>query len=234
MTLLYLLLQEMLPDGGERYTETNLSDVIVEPWNGASAAFFLFIVGYWAVKLRGQYHRHPFLSVNLPILAIGGIGGTIYHAFRISEVFLVMDWLPIMILCLAASGYFFLKVLPHWSWVVGIVLLSLLSQVMMFYYEWFPPHVAVNINYVVMGALILVPTAWVLWKTRFYAGEWVGLALGAFSVAITCRMLDSLALLPMGTHFLWHVFGAIACHSMFWYVFAINQQPDSVEVSSSA
>jgi hypothetical protein len=228
MTLIYLILQEVLRDGGQRYTETDLSRLIVEPWNGASAVFFLLIVGYWALKLRGKYRQHLFLSINLPILAVGGIGGTIYHAFRMSEVFLVMDWLPIMILCLAASVYFFMRVLPHWGWAVSIVGFALISQVLMFRYQLLPMELAINVNYAMMGGLILVPTALLLWKTRFYAGRWVATALGAFLIAITCRALDYQALLPMGTHFLWHVFGAVACHSMFQYVFEIHEQPQLV------
>jgi hemolysin III len=224
MILLYRLLQALLADGGQRYTETDLSHLIVEPWNGASAALFLLIVGYWAFKLRGQYRRHLFLSINLPILAIGGIGGTLFHAFRVSEIFLLMDWLPITILCMAASVYFFIRVLDHWWQAALLVGLTLLSQVLMFQYEWLPIDLAVNVNYSVMGALILLPTVLLLWKTEFYAGKWVGYALAAFVLAIACRALDSEALLPMGPHFLWHVFGAVACYSMFQYVYEINLQ----------
>ncbi len=221
--LLYLLLQARLRDGGGRYTETDLSRLIVEPWNGASAFLFLLIVGYWAYRLRGQYREHIFLSVALPVLAIGGIGGTVYHAFRLHQVFLVMDWLPIMILCLAASVYFFIKSLGSWvhaAWIVGG---AFVLQGLMFRYQWLPMQLAINVNYTLMALLILVPTGLMLWQTQFRAGRWVGYALASFALAITCRALDPEALLPMGTHFLWHVFGAAACHCMFQYVYLINQ-----------
>lgn len=223
-----LLLQAPLRDGGEAYTETDLSRLIVEPWNGTSAAFFLLIVGYWALKLRGQYREHLFMSICVPILAIGGIGGTIYHAFRLHQFFLLMDWLPIMILCLSASVYFFIKVFERWVPAVLLVLTVLVSQVMMFQTEVFSPQFATNLNYSVMALLILIPTALLLWKTRFYAGKWIGYGLGTFVIALTCRMLDPLALLPMGTHFLWHTFGALACHSLFMYVYQINLRPKAV------
>lgn len=224
---MYVILQVVLRDGGERYTETDLSRLIVEPWNGASALLFLGIVAFWAYKLRGQYRQHLFLSINLPILAIGGIGGTLYHAFRMSAVFLMMDWLPIMILCFAASVYFFIRVLDNWWLAALIVGLALLSQVLMFRYQLLPMDLAVNVNYTVMGALILVPTVLLLWKTGFRGAQWIGYALASFVVAVSCRVLDHAELLPMGTHFLWHVFGAAACTSMFQYVYELNRVPVS-------
>ncbi len=226
--LLYLLLQT-LRDGGQAYTETDLTQVIAEPWNGASAAFFLVIVIYWGLKLRGKYRQHLFMSICIPILLIGGIGGTIYHAFRWHQVFLVMDWLPIMILCLAASVYFFIKVFDNWVPAVLLVVGVLASQVLLFQTQILPIQLAININYTVMALLILVPTALLLWKTQFYAGRWVGIALASFVIAITCRALDPLALLPMGTHFLWHTFGALACHAMFQYVYEINEPRPALE-----
>ncbi|MEM9984475.1 MAG: hypothetical protein AAF804_05205 [Bacteroidota bacterium] len=222
--LLYLLLQT-LRDGGQAYTETDLTQLIAEPWNGASATFFLLIVIYWALKLRGKYRQHLFMSICLPILLIGGIGGTVYHAFRWHQLFLVMDWLPIMILCLAASVYFLIKVFDTWASALLIMAAGLISQVLLFQTQILPIQLAINLNYTVMALLILVPTAMLLWKTQFHAARWVGMALGSFVIAITCRALDPMALLPMGTHFLWHVFGALACHAMFQYVYEINVQP---------
>ncbi len=227
------LLQARLRDGGHAYTETDLSQLIVEPWNGVSAALFLLIVGYWFIQLRGQYRQHLFMSISLPILAIGGIGGTIYHALRLHQVFLIMDWMPIMILCLAASVYFFIKVFEKWIPAVLLVVGILASQMFMFRMfqtQNLPVQLAININYSVMALLILVPTALLLWKTRFRAGKWVGFALGSFLIAITCRAIDPMALLPMGTHFLWHIFGALACHSMFMYVYLLNAEKAEVAV----
>src|SRR5262245_28804955 len=75
-------------DGGPVYVETerNLDRVgtgaVVEPWNAASALLFLVVVVVWLVRLRGRYRKHPFLTCCLPLLAAGGVGGVVYHAFR--------------------------------------------------------------------------------------------------------------------------------------------------------
>ena len=95
---------ERLADGGPWYAETRLDRTIAEPWNAVTAAWFLLLVVVWLVRLRGRFRRFPFLTCCLPILAAGGIGGTLYHAFRISSAFFWMDVLPIYLLGLATSG----------------------------------------------------------------------------------------------------------------------------------
>lgn len=208
------------PDGGPMYTETDLNALIAEPFNAVTAVVFLFIALYWIWRLRGQYRKHLFLSISAPILAIGGIGGTIYHAFRASRLALFMDWMPIAILTLAAAIFFLMKLVNKWYWAVlyfiayfGIASLN---------FNFVPRQYAINVNYASMGLFILIPLVGYLYRTQWKHARWVGLALGAFVLAIISRSTDTFGFLPMGTHFLWHTFGAIACHAMFIYFFKIN------------
>jgi hypothetical protein len=107
-------LTSQMPDGGPLYTETDPSRLLVEPLNAVTALAFLVLVVAWAVRLRGRYSRYPFLACCLPILAVGGIGGTVYHAFRASRLFLVMDFVPIYLLGLAATVYLWARIRPRW------------------------------------------------------------------------------------------------------------------------
>ena len=215
-----ILLQEILRDGGQRYTETNLDNLIAEPFNAVSAFIFLGIAFYWVIRLKGRYKEYLFLSLALPILLIGGFGGTMYHAFRISQVFLVMDWMPILILCLSASIYFFVRGGGGWISGVGAVVALFLLQWMAG--QWVPEAYRLNVGYGIMASLILIPILMVIKKTNFHQAKWVGLGLGAFLFAIFFRAVDPLAWIPMGTHFLWHVFGAIACHSLLTYIYELE------------
>jgi len=209
-------------DGGPLYAETDLSRWIVEPWNTVSAAIFMLIVVYWLYKLRGNYHRYQFVSIATIILGIGGIGGTLYHAFRSSAFFLYMDWVPIMILCLAASVYFIIMLSGKWFVGVGVLGFSFLIQFLIFQTNWISTQLAVSINYIWMALLVLIPTLLMILRTKFYQSKFVGFALLAFIFAIFFRIADPWGWLPMGTHFLWHLFGAVACHSMFQYVYSVN------------
>jgi hemolysin III len=73
-----------------------------------------------------------------------------------------------------------------------------------------------------MGGIVLLPVLGYLIKTRFANGRWVGFALLAFVAALTFRVADGWGWLHMGTHFLWHSFGAIAAFCMFQYLYLIN------------
>jgi hemolysin III len=156
----------------------------------------------------------------IPLLAIGGIGGTIYHAFRYSEIFLLMDWVPILIICLSAGFYFLMKSLESWKPAVLITAGIFLLERMVF--EVFSPRIAINASYIVLASFVLFPTWLMLHKQHYFQGKYVVYALLAFITAIFFRIADRWEWLPMGTHFLWHTFGAVACHLMLWYFYTIN------------
>ncbi|RYF21594.1 MAG: hypothetical protein EOO42_10260, partial [Flavobacteriales bacterium] len=97
---------QLPPDGGMLYMETNMAHLFPEPLNAITAVFFLIIAIFWTIKIKGNFKAHPFLTYCLILLYIGGIGGTVYHSLRQWSVFIMMDWLPIMLLCVSAGVYF--------------------------------------------------------------------------------------------------------------------------------
>ncbi len=210
------------PDGGMLYTETNLQHFFPEPLNTLTSCFFLAIALYWTVKLRGNFKTHRFLSMALVLLYIGGIGGTTYHGLRRWPVFIIMDWLPIMLLCLSAGVYFLTKV-TRWYWAALMVLLYMIfqfvlrSQVHKSDLQFF-----INLNYAAMAALVLLPVLSYLYKTRWKNGIWVLYALVSFIFALVFRMADKSVWLATGTHFLWHTFGALASFCMFQFIYLLH------------
>ena len=83
-----------MPDGGPRYKETPKdpwSVPVAEPLNAVTASLFVFIVLAWAVRLRGRYRQFTFITACMPILLAGGIGGTLYHAFRTQRSYFLLD-----------------------------------------------------------------------------------------------------------------------------------------------
>lgn len=223
-------LTERLRDGGPRYTETDLSRLVVEPWNAASALAFLGLVVAWAVRLRGEYRRYPFLSYCLPLLAVGGIGGTIYHAFRASPVFLVMDYGPIYVLAAATTIYLWVQVAPRWWHVLAVVLLCVALQLLA---SSLPRHYAISVSYASLAVLILAPAAVLLAKTRFRHGGWVALALACFAAALFFRVADAWHLLaPVGTHWLWHLFGAATTAALMEYLYRLRREKLSPAASA--
>src|SRR5688572_15572541 len=111
-----------VPDHGPIYRETmDLSQFIVEPWNAFSSLTFLIPAFIFLWQLRGQYNRYAFFVYFCsPMLIMGGLGSTLFHAFRSSGWLLAMDVAPIILLVLGISIWIWLKVLPKKWWIFPI------------------------------------------------------------------------------------------------------------------
>lgn len=217
------------PDGGMLYTETNMANFFPEPFNAITSCLFLALAIFWTVKLWGKGKKHTFLSIAVLLLYVGGIGGTIYHGLRQWGFFIMMDWLPIMLLCIAA-GIYFLGKLTRWYYALAMV-------VAYFSFQFYARskmmqgdiQLFININYAVLAGIVLLPVAGYLIKTGFKNGLWVISALIAFILALTFRVADDWMWLSIGTHFLWHVFGSVAAFCMFQYIYLLNREIIPVE-----
>ena len=87
------------------------------------------------------------------------------------------------------------------------------------------PEPAVNLSYASLALILLVPLAVVLIRTRFRYVGWVAAALASFARRVvlpaggrhpvTCD-------LPMGTHWLWHTFGAITTLAITEYFYRLE------------
>ena len=232
MKTCYLLLQ-ILHDGGPVYAETNLQRTIAEPFNAASGLLFIFLAVFWFYKLKGSYKKHQFLSLSLVVLTIGAIGGTLYHAFRESKVFLLMDWLPIVFLSLMASFYFLIRITRNIM--LSTLIFAFLIGLQYLIYKISGEensHLSINLNYVAMAITIAGPTIAFLLLNKFYNWRLVAVGFATFGIALFFRIADKWEILPMGTHFLWHVFGLIAVNCMFQFVYHVNTYDERILIPS--
>ncbi|TKC12912.1 hypothetical protein FA048_04655 [Pedobacter polaris] len=207
------------PDGGTLYAETNLGNLFPEPLNALTSCFFLAIAIYWTFKLWKNHQSHPFLTYCLILLYIGGIGGTTYHAFRQWPPFIMMDWVPIMLLCVSAGVYFMSQLI---KWYYALLLVGAYVGFQFYFRSILSGnnmHLFININYAMMALLVLLPVLAYLIHTKWKDGKWVGIALISFVAALTFRIADKWEWLNTGTHFLWHTFGAMASFCMFNYIY---------------
>jgi phosphoglycerol transferase MdoB-like AlkP superfamily enzyme len=210
-------------DGGPIYAETNLDRFIVEPFNTASAFLFIIISLYWYFKLRGRFGKYHYLSFSLILLSVGAVGGVIYHAFRAAPIWMWLDWLAILILCMSTGVYFLWRYFNSKTLAFLIVSALLVAQIIIF--EFSPIGYATSINYIINASIVVVPTFLVLRRFRFLHVQYVLGAIVAFVLAITSRIADRWHLEwfeGIGTHFLWHIFGAIAGHLMFIFLYKIT------------
>jgi hypothetical protein len=210
-------------DHGPIYKETLMGRLPVEPWNTFSNLLFLAIILYWTWKLWGNYRKHPFIAGTLPVLFIGYVGGTIYHATRSSDLWLYMDWVPILLLSIAGSAYYFSKLKFSWSYTTMIIAPPFLMIFVMRYFLEAYKAVKGMIGYPILAFIVLFPIFRYLSVTQWRDAKWVWLSMGTFALAVLCRGLDWLIgdseIFYMGTHWLWHSFGAIAVHLLLVYIY---------------
>lgn len=227
---------DRLTDGGPRYKETPLDPALhtvhlAEPFNTVTATFFILIVFFWLGRLWGRFRQFPFVTMCLPILLTGGIGGTLYHAARSDRLFFLLDVIPISVL--GAAGSIFLtfrlgRTLGIWrvlAYSIGLLCVYFAVNLVLFRFVQFPnPNLRVNLSYAMLALMLLIPLVAVLIRTRFRHAGWVIGGLFCFGIAWFCRLIDrsSLDTLPMGTHWLWHTFGAITTFAIAQYFYLLE------------
>ncbi|MGX1927875.1 hypothetical protein [Flagellimonas sp. 2504JD4-2] len=209
-------------DSGPIYLETIEGRFPVEPYNTFSNLIFVVLLIYWGAKVYKNSKTHLFLAWVLPIIAISYVGGTMYHATRSHEFWLLLDWMPIMFLCLALVVYFIFKVVRVWwkrlLWLVVIFGASYILRILPM-----PDTLRISLGYIITACTILIPLVWYLKQTKGKNLIWIVLAFTIFGVAIYFRSIDlKQTYFKMGTHWLWHFFGGVAVHYLITYIFKDN------------
>ena len=208
-------------DTGPIYRETIMNRLPVEPFNTFSNLIFLGIIIYFSIKVYKNIRKHTFLAFCIPILTVGFVGGTLFHGTRSHQMWLFMDWVPIMILCISAVFYFVFKLYTIW-WKRLIAIFIILGVSFFVRLLPFPPAVRISLGYAVTAVTVLLPIVLYLIKTRCTHKNLIIIAILSFIVAISCRSADKIIQwdwLYMGTHWLWHLFGGISVFFLMLYIY---------------
>jgi hypothetical protein len=226
-----------MPDFGPIYKETPSDPFAAnarfpaEPWNTVTASFFILIAMYWFWRLKGEYRHYPFIVSCLPILLAGGIGGTLYHAFRTRTAYFLLDVIPISVLGIAGSLYLTIK-LSRSMGRLRVMATAFGLFVFYFFLNWGirlipnpPANLPVNLSYASLAIVLLTPASVVLVKTQFRHVGWVIVALVCFCFGWFFRLVDNTSLIdwPMGTHWLWHTYGAATTLFLTEYFYRLER-----------
>ena len=220
----YLKYYSTLPDGGPLYTETDLSNVIVEPWNAISSLAFLIPAAYWFFRLYKNPKENWFLLYCSVLLLFGGLGSTLFHGFRIHRFFIVMDFLPMAIATFSLTIFFWYKLLKKWYLVLSIVPPAFALRYFLF--EGLGHHNSINASYFLSGTLFFLPLLLLLNKSQWSNWRMAFAGLASFVIALYFRQIDAWdpPVFSIGTHFIWHLAGAAGCHFLASYVY--SQHPN--------
>ena len=212
-------------DYGPIYAETNLDQLIVEPFNTISNLVFLFIAIYWWRQRNSQRFDSQFklfLTITTPILFIGWLGGSIYHATRSHILWLILDVGPIAVLATLTAFFFWLRILINWKYIfVVIVGLFIMARFLLFILVESKETWTVSASYFALSIPIIIPVLYYEFKSQWRTINLLGLCLGLLVVALSFRLLDSSEWVamnfPVGTHWLWHLLGGLLTHSTVYY-----------------
>lgn len=213
-----------LTDGGPLYTETDFSHWLVEPWNAITSLAFLVPAVYWLWKIRLNFREYPILCLAGLLLFTGGTGSTLFHAFRSSRALIVMDFLPMALATFTVSAYMWYRVLFNkWYYVVAIMAPILVLRQYLF--DWLNHHNAINVSYFLSGVMIFLPMLLWLVETKWKQYSDALWAVSFFSISLFFRQIDAWEppLTPIGTHFLWHLFGAWGSFYLARYLYGIEK-----------
>lgn len=229
-----LLVSSLLNDGGPLYSETDTSYFIVEPFNALSSLAYLIPAVYWMRRLKGRYGEYSFFTSCLPFLVLGGIGSTLYHAFRNSPYLLYLDVLPIAVVTLMVSIYFWIKVLPkRWQIVFVLVpffLIRYFVHTSLASGRYSGSEVSVqtiiNISYFITGTMIFLPALLLMIRLKFRYATYVVLSCLLFMLGLFFREADTwdYSVFPMGTHWLWHISTAAGTWVLGFFLFKLRKQ----------
>lgn len=208
-------------DLGPVYHETNMENFPVEPWNTVSNLIFLAIFLYWAYRIKGNIVNQYLVALSLPFLFIGWVGGTIFHATRSHELWLYMDFLPIYFLGLSLACFYWYKITESFFKVVAFTVVPYLTFNLLTSYLDLPQNFTDSSVYFFIFVIAAFPLLrYAIGKPRSYCINLI-YAITCFCFAIIARITDKafIDLLPMGTHWLWHIGGGFCTFFMFKFVY---------------
>ena len=215
---------EILSDFGPVYTETNLDRFPVEPFNTFSNFLFLVVVIYWYRKKKNIENREFlfFLNINLPLLLTGYLGGTLYHATRNWVLWMMMDVAPIYIISFFVSLYHWNLVgVRRFKLVLAFIIFMGLPEVIIWTVFNTSPH-RYTMGYSALIVCIILPVLIDDFQQGWKYFPLIFRSLAVMLIALGFRILDSSDFVvnnfAMGTHWLWHLFGAVGCHYILVYM----------------
>jgi len=225
------LREEYILDSGPFYNEFYHDHLVKEPWNAYSSLVFFIPIVYWLIKLKGEYAKHWVILLLLPFLFLNGVGSTLYHAFRSSEYYLWLDFMPANVMSIILSAFFWKVVLNGWLKAIGVVSIFYVGGYLLIQltYLLYPSHqMGPNLGYFIVGLSYFSPIIIYLVRNNWFKLKLVLFSLSFLGLALLFRVLDYpsphvfKSFLPQGTHFLWHVFSVGAVFSMGYFVYYIN------------
>ena len=221
---------------GPQYCETPdfIAGVFpVEPANAiSSGVIVLFGIASFILVVR-RSPRALELYLLCVLLIVNGVGSILWHGLR-TRWALTLDVTPALIFLLLIAIMWARRVAPWWQIVAVGAGIAALSYALRYVDLGLPGRWGAMAPLIVAAAVWLIARSYSISTTAALAG--LG-ALASAVAALIFRSIDRIVCdsIPMGTHFLWHVFLSAAAFLCVWTIVHLsNKQADKAETTEPA
>lgn len=203
------------------YCERLEPGLFAEPVNAVTN--FAFIIAAIIAFVKFDTRRFPITVTLTIILCIIGIGSLLFHTFA-NRITVIMDVTPIVLFVLT-----YLFATNRYG--VGMKWLPALGVTALFFpYSWLAvsvisalfPWIGSSAGYAPIALLILAYSIF-LWRRWPIFAKDLAIGFALLAVSISFRWLDEpiCNLVPLGTHFIWHILNAVM---LAWMIIALKNQ----------
>lgn len=216
---------EIMNDGFPKHAETVPGRFPVEPLNAVSNIAFLFILCYWTWKTKFRIRIYPAIVLTMPLLLGAFVAGTMHHLLRSDKV-----WNGIVLLCIFFAVintciYLWYRITESWlKSFVGVLAVPFIFRIFLASIT-LPDKITMSTVFVVMALAIMIPAVIHCIQNHLKNLELLVISSISFIIALIFRETDAnlIGIFAIGTHFLWHVFGALSIFFMLKYLFLTDK-----------
>jgi hypothetical protein len=200
------------------YCERVDNSIFGEPINLLTNLTFIISACFVFRLLKEKKVQDNTYKFLIGIILMIGVGSASWHSFRTSLAH-ALDFVPIFIFFLSFLFLMLEKLLKSKS--QAILLTSTYFVLQLSVSFLFPQILNGSIRHIVNIGIFILLILWIKKKYRRLNSS-VYLAFGTYSVGVLFRSMDSLVCsnFHLGTHFLWHIFTAMATYysvaSLIW------------------
>jgi len=208
------------------YCELGILNGMFEPFNAISN-FFYIVVGILLWRHFKKNNIDDSISKWFVVSVIlVGVGSLLWHAYR-SLLTNLLDVIPVALLILSILYIYSrdaFKTRDKFYWFLGTGFIVLL--VVEFFVSPYLPAYLQNggYGYATILLLFLIPIFQYKNRSRTFFNKSL-VVLGLFFIALIFRQIDIIVCdsLSIGTHFLWHLFAALAVYKVIKLIY-LNKQ----------
>jgi len=213
-------------DGCARNAETDYSSFPVEPLNAVSNFFFLIVIFYAVKKVGFRFGRYPLIVTVMPIISLGVLASVMHHSFRTEKIWNTINILAIFYAVIMTCVYLWYRISGRW-------LYAALYTMMMPSLFWFfsigaerISKLTVSTLFIAFSVTLILPAMIYSIQNRLKHIDLLAFASLFFTIAMLFRVFDFklLKYSSHGTHFLWHIFGAVTFFLFFRYIYLIDEE----------